>query len=133
MSTTTALTTATRLMEWMGDPEELKVFAVNVMTHLRCCLPRCATFRRGGKEAMWKSYYQLRTSSHFRLLWKEFVMKAVAVDVHPILYQYVTGVAFQTLLEEKFASSRSIPLTVPNPWTYEEGNALRYVAGYVCQ
>ena len=40
------------------------------------------------------------------------------MEPHPLLYQYVTSLAFH--------------LPVVEALTYEESNALRYVAGYVC-
>ena len=135
VSTTTALNTAIQLMEWMSKTdrqEELNVFAVEVMTRLRSCLPRSsATLRKAGREAMWRSYHHLRTSPSFRSLWREFVSKAVAVEPHPLLYQHVTSLAFQTLLEETYQSSNAQQAVV-EALTYEESNALRYVAGYVC-
>ncbi len=134
-TTSTALSTATQLVEWMSkfdNQEELAVFAVKVMTCLRSCLPRrTATFRKAHREAMWRSYFQLRTSRSFRSLWEDFVSKAVAVDVHPIFYQYVTNQLFQAIIEEKFQADNSMQAAV-EPLTYEESNALRYVAGYVC-
>ena len=135
VSTTTAFNTATQLVEWMSktrNQEELDVFAVKVLTRLRSCLPqRTAAFRKARREAMWKSYYQLCTSPSFQALWKEFVTKAVAVDPHPILYQYVTNQAFEALIQETFQTS-NVQQTSAEPLTYGEENALRYVAGYVC-
>ena len=80
---------------------------------------------------MWKSYYQLRTSPSYQTLRKQFVSKSVSVDVHPILYQYVTNQAFQALMKQTFHSSDGQHTPV-EPLTYGEENALRYVAGYVC-
>ena len=133
-TTTTALNTAIQLMEWISEPdrqEELNIFAVEVMTHLRSCLPRSATFRKTGREVMWRSYQHLRTSPSFWSLWREFVFKAVSVEPHPLLYQYVTSLTFQALLEETFQSSTAQQAVV-EALTYEESNALRYVAGYAC-
>ena len=88
------------------NQEELDVFAVKVLTCLRSCLPqRTAAFRKAQREAMWKSYSQLRTSPSFYALWKEFFTKTVAVDPHPILYQYVTNQAFEALIQETFQTS----------------------------
>jgi len=107
VTTTTALNTATQLVDWMSQSnnrEELDVFAVKVRTHLRNCLPRrIATFRKARREVMWRSYYKLRTSPSFQSLWKEFVFKSVSVDAHPIFYQYVTDQAFQAVMEETLA------------------------------
>ena len=135
VTTTTALNTAIKLMEWMTETdkqEELSVFAVKMMTHLRSCLPRsCATLKKAGREAMWRSYHHLHTSTSFQSIWREFVSTAVAVEPHPILYQHVTDLTFHTLLKETFQSSNTQQATI-EALTYEESNALRYVAGYVC-
>ena len=53
------------------------------------------------------------------------------MDAHPVLYQYVTNQAFQAVIEQAFQTSNSKEAAV-KPLTYEEGNALWYVAGYVC-
>ena len=50
------------------------------------------------------------------------------MEAHPIMFQYVTDQVFQAEVEELFGQSS----TTVEPVTYEEGNALRYVAGYVC-
>ena len=83
---------------------------------------------------MWRSYYQLRISVPFQSLWEEFIVKTVAVvSPQPLFYQYVTDKAFQALIKDKLQSHTSITTTVdPKPLTYEESNALRYVADYVC-
>ena len=73
----------------------------------------------------------MRTSPSFQALWKEFVTKAVAVDPHPILYQYVTNQAFEALIQETFQTS-NVQQTSAEPLTYGEENALGYVARYVC-
>lgn len=49
-----------------------------------------------------------------------------------LFYQYVVDKTFQELLEDKFQPHSSNETVGPNPLTYEEANALRYVAGYVC-
>ena len=53
------------------------------------------------------------------------------MEPHPLLYWYVTNLAFQALLEETFQSSNAQQAVV-EALTYEESNVLRYVAGYVC-
>ena len=57
--------------------------------------------------------------SIFSGLWKEFVTKAVAVDPHPILYQYVTNQAFEALIQETFQTS-NVQQTSAEPLTYRE-------------
>ncbi len=71
-------------------------------------------------EKYYQKYYQLRISLfllHLNAcgcLWTE---DAIA---HPLMYQYL---ADRALIEKTFAVEGL---------TYEEANALRYVAGYVC-
>ena len=48
------------------------------------------------------------------------------------MFQYVTDQVFQAVVEELFGQSSTGQYATVEPVTYEEGNALRYVAGYVC-
>lgn len=48
-----------------------------------------------------------------------------------MFYQYITRRVFEDLLEQKFKLSTKEQATV-DVLTYQENNAQRYVAGYVC-
>ena len=90
-----------------------------------CCL------QKGSEGSYVEELLPTAYLSIFSGLWKEFVTKAVAVDPHPILYQYVTNQAFEALIQETFQTS-NVQQTSAEPLTYGEENALRYVARYVC-
>ncbi len=79
---------------------------------------------------MWRKYYQLRISSPFQSLWTDFVGDAIAVIAHPLMYQYLADKIFEALIEKTFAEGQGAASV--DSLTYEEANALRYVAGYVC-
>ena len=63
----------------------------------------------------------------------EFLNKSIEHMAHPTFYQYVIDVVFFTLIKAhlsptcELGSSGSLA-----KMTFEEANALRYVAGYVC-
>ena len=65
-------------------------------------------------------------------LWHDFLDSA-SLERDPVLFQYVSDQVIQELIAKHFTVSQTAaPSPVP-PLTYEEVNALRYVAGYVCQ
>ena len=78
---------------------------------------------------MWKSFHLLRVSDSFVKLWHDF-LDSSSLERDPILFQYVSDRVIQELITKHFTVSQVSP--VP-PLTYEQVNALRYVAGYVCQ
>lgn len=51
----------------------------------------------------------------------------------PTLFQYVSRCIFKQLLEEQHTVSETNTKAQPNPLSWEEENALRYVAGYICR
>ena len=121
LTTTTALHTATLLVEWMNmqdNQEEVDVFSRKLLMQLKSCLPqRTSTLRKPRREAIWRSYCELRTSPSFLSLWVEFLSKAVSVEVHPIKF---TDNAFQAVVEESFGQSSTGQYTTVEPVTYEE-------------
>lgn len=133
---TMCLHTAKKLMEWMDEPknhEKLQVFSAKVMASLRGCVScRSTSLSTRQKEAMCHKYHNLRIPPSFQALWKAFVSDSVGVDVHPMFYQYVTDQVFETFLKMTFKAGSKQPSDV-EAMAYEEANALRYVAGYVCR
>ena len=86
---------------------------------------------KNAKEAMWRKYYQVRISSSFQSLWKHFIDKSIAAVAQPLMYQYLTDRVFEAIIESVF-TVKNQDTTAVESLTYEEANALRYVAGYVC-
>ena len=60
-------------------------------------------------------------------------MKYLSLSAQPLFYQYVTEKIFQEMIQITFRTHKaSIASSTTEELTYEEANALRYVAGYVC-
>ena len=79
---------------------------------------------------MWRNFHTLRVSESFKKLWHEF-LKSAGLEVNLLFYQYVSDVILQELITRQFTLSQVEEPTI-SPLIYEESNALRYVAGYVC-
>ena len=91
---------------------------------------------------MWGLYHLLRTSREYKQQWIAFIMQAANDKVsktanHPALYQSVTHHLMKSLIKiyhptaaGSDACAHSSAVT-PTPLSYEEKNALRFIAGYV--
>ena len=66
--------------------------------------------------------------------WTVFLCTTNSPSGSPVLYQHLTDLVFKTLLHSKYSimvnDTENISTT---PLTYNEVNALRYAAGYVCR
>lgn len=82
-------------------------------------------FQKGTKGGHVEKVLPTTYLSIFSVLMEGFYLQ---VSGSPTFYQYVTNLAFETLLEETFKTTTSKQAAV-EPLTYEEGNVLRYVAG----
>ena len=131
-----ALANATKLLQWMNDndnKEGLESFSRKFVGCLQNCFPdSSSTSLKTQREKMWKSFHLLRVSGSFVTLWHNFLDSA-SVEKNPLLFQYVSDQVFQELITKHFTISQTAAASPVPPLTYEEGNALRYVAGYVCQ
>ena len=87
---------------------------------------------RTQREKMWNSFHTLRVSNPFQKLWHDF-LDLSHLEEHPLFYQNVTDRIFQDIITREFASTTSGDEPAVATITYEEENALRYVAGYVCR
>ena len=83
------------------------------------------------KEKMWREFYLLRTSGEFIKHWKDFI-PVLNRPVQPVLYQHLTDEVFKILIERHFQIVH-LEQDAPSEIETNEGNALRYVAGYVCR
>ncbi len=84
---------------------------------------------------MWKAYHRLRSSKTFRCDWNRFLQSSIGHRAHPGFFQFVSHHILQELIKAEFplppaTQSSEHP---DRPLTFEEQNALRYVAGYVCR
>lgn len=83
---------------------------------------------------MWGGFHKLRTSDQFKKEWENFLETTGQVAL-PTFYQYVSSVVFKELVKQQYQISGSATETQQDisPITFEEENALRYVAGHVCR
>ena len=80
-------------------------------------------------------YHSIRSSDDFRTSWEKFLHESPECEACPIFYQYVTDKVFKRLIFMHFpvAQSEHHTDTTMDNLSYEEANALRYTAGYVCR
>ena len=126
------------LLLWMEKDEhkeKVEVFADAITTELGKAFASSSKSLQTRREKMWGRYHTLRTSSKFIQLWVQ-VLNETGTEPLPTLYQHVTSLIFAELVKEKFPvvniqlSECSEELTSLG---YDEANAMRYVAGYVCR
>ena len=133
-----ALSTASKFLEWAGDSgnqADLKDFSRKLVEALKKCIPdKCTRNPLTQREKMWSSFHMLRVSDPFKKLWHEF-LDLCCLEKHPIFFQRISDLIFQELITKEFTvTTHDAPtVTSTTPITYEEANALRYVAGYVCR
>lgn len=134
-TTTEAHSVAVKLKEWMelvDNQVELERFSSRLVFDLTQFLPPTADpLAKTKKERMWRKYYQYRISCSFQSLWKDFVQTCLSISAQPLFYQYAMEKVFQEMIEITFRAHKASSSTTEE-LTYEEANALRYVAGYVC-
>lgn len=119
-------------MQADSSKSALESFSLELIAALKECVPHnVSTSLKSHREKIWQKFHQKRTSQSYKRLWIDFVHNAISVVATPIFYQYVGNVVFQTILKSTFTSSRDKEVTV-ELLSYEEANALRYAAGYVC-
>ena len=87
------------------------------------------------KERMWGTYHKVRTSSEFTDRWKRFLQDSIKEDAAPSFFQFVTDKVFKDLVKSEYPVNPATPSSNSpmSALTFEEKNALRYVAGYVCR
>ena len=134
-----ALSTATLLVAWCQDKtnrQRFSTFSKWLVSSLKSSFRVSGRARRLRSEKMWEQYHQLRISKQFKEEWEKFMTESVGQHAKPTLYQYVSHRVFKKLLEvelEVGQHSRDTDTGKIQPITWEEENALRYVAGYVCR
>lgn len=80
---------------------------------------------------MWREFYLLRTSQEFIKHWKDFI-PVLNQPVQPVLYQHLTDKIFKILIERHFQVVH-LETDFSSEIETNEGNTLRYVAGYICR
>ena len=94
-------------------------------------LVKCANKKTLNKDKLWSSFHQLRSSKEFLKKWEEF-LSSCKMPTCPLFYQYFTAKLMEYSIKEQISTAPEI-ITDSQPYelSYEEQNAVRYVAGYV--
>ena len=135
-----ALETAVQVMVWMEEAKpDAEVIFEKFINHLSLSLLACFASSQSSmktqKEKMWKAYHQLRISSDFKTKWVSFLDNIITAPLSPspIFFQHVTDLCFKELIRIKYPILNQSGEAVSNfHLTFEEANALRYAAGYIC-
>ena len=132
-----AVETASALALWCDCQDNLPYlaqFSRILCVRLHACFSRRHTSLKLRKEKMWRVYHRLRTSATFCKDWRVFLQSSIGHQGHPAFFQYVSLAILKHLIKVEY------PLPPPDvaehpdrPLTFEEQNALRFVAGYVCR
>ena len=92
------------------------------------------------KEKMWIKFHELTSSLQFSEKWELFASELGIRLLSPLLYQHITGVIFERIIENKLTPVFSATDTLDDViedigltygLTYGEENAVHYVGGYV--
>ncbi len=137
----TALTTAKKLYEWMiyeENKQSVDDFSKTLVERLKGCIEQnrptgSHKVHKAHREKMWRNFHALRVSTYFKMGWNNFLILA-NLETNPLLYQRLSDLIMEKLIKRQFSDSQCSDSIEPNvtPLTYEDKNALRYVAGYVC-
>ena len=114
----------------------MELFANAVVAELNRAFSCTATHQQRKREKMWGLYHSIRTSSSFVGLWVELLKQSAGIDPLQTFYQHVTDQIFQYLIQHHFpVVSTQLPESTNEIGVlgYEEANAVRYVAGFVCR
>ena len=142
-----ALRIASSLVTWCESPtnqDALAQFAQSLIAQLRSCFcsENTKSFQKQ-KERMWGSFHEFRTSKAFNETWCKFLLATTGLQPSPAFIQFVTSSIFSEIVRIKYpivdvcdresSLGRTRSELAKCPLTYEESNALHYVAGYVCR
>lgn len=131
---TEAVDFAKKLKEWMPKNEHaVTIFEEALVKQFK----RCSCEGMANKDSRANSlskFHNLRCSEAFTNIWKVFLSpldSQFAED--PIFYQHISRKLFNNYIKQTFPIPNATTSRVPDLMlSFEEENALRYVAGYVC-
>lgn len=75
----------------------------------------------------------MRIADSFRGEWDRLFEMSLGRKALPTLFQYVSHRVLRQLLEQEHTREETVSDDHPRPMTWEEENALCYVAGYICR
>lgn len=126
------------VLSWCRNPaneQALSTFSLHLVSKLQVAVSQQARKLQTRGEKMWGMHHSIHSSDDFRTTWERFLHESPGCEACPIFYQYVTDKVFKKLTFTHFPVTESehhTDKTMDN-LTYEEANALRYTAGYVCR
>ena len=83
------------------------------------------------KKELWTEFHVLRTSPEFSQQWKSYLEK-VGMQSKAVFIQTLTSETFEQLLSERICAAKTTQCGSDEvQFTYEEENAIRYMAGFV--
>ena len=110
-------------------------FSLHLVSKLQVAVSQQARKLQTRGEKMWGMHHSICSSDDFHTSWEKFLHESPRCEACPIFYQYVTDKVFKKLTFTHFPVTESEHHTdkTTDNLTYEEANALRYTAGYVCR
>ena len=130
MPASAVLSAASKLSEWISKQLAVNDFSEKLVGCLKGCtlhFPTRAKERKcGGNFTLYAYQNHSYTFGRTFLGWPVWIL-----DINSMLYQRISDIVFEELITRQFSVEQVKQPTVA-ALTYEETNALRYVAGYVC-
>ena len=128
-----ALKAAKRVKEWCegeGNGPALSAFSKQLVGDIEGTISAPTGRLPLNREKMWKAVFALRSSAVFVTRWESFLRHAGTVPT-PILYQHLTDLVLRMLIRRHYEIPAVQQSCVRPDLSSNEGNALRYAAGYV--
>ena len=138
---------ACSIVTWSKNPANrdlLSLMSDYITTSLTSCMIITVKTKKLKTGKMWGLYHLLRNSDDFKQRWIAFIKTATEFDSstanHPALYQFVTHEMMKSLIKKYHSRSAATTADTstcahssPIMLSFEEQNALRYIAGYVLE
>ena len=126
---------ASQMLEWLSDN---RAAAHPLLYPLVCMLEDflrgLSLGKKSGREKMWGKFHLTRTSKEFLASWAVLMKNSLEKKTAPpLFYQHMTEILFRSLikLHTPVEGAAQQSLTKAPNLTYEEENALYFIAGYV--
>ena len=126
-----ALKAAKTLKDWCvceGNRTALTAFSAELVKDLEGALSTASTRTPLNREKIWRSFFRIRCSGAFTSRWVSFCAKQELFQRQH--YQHLADLIFQMLIRRHYELSTTHP-SLTSDISTNEGNALRYAAGYV--